>query len=82
MNYETTITADAADGVATDFAGARTVPSFALPRWLLVGGAGLFVLLLLALRLGAVLVLVLAAVPEHSLSNWQTKNVCGTWTAS
>lgn len=47
MNYETTITADAADGVATDFAGARTVPSFALPRWLLVGGAGLFVLLLL-----------------------------------
>lgn len=47
MNYETTITADAADGVATDFAGARTVPSFALPRWLLVGGVGLFVLLLL-----------------------------------
>ncbi len=47
MNYETTITADAADGVATDFAGARTVPSFALPRWLLVGGAGLFVVLLL-----------------------------------
>jgi RND family efflux transporter MFP subunit len=47
MNYETTITADAADGVATDFAGARTVPSFAMPRWLLVGGAGLFVVLLL-----------------------------------
>lgn len=47
MNYETTITADAADGVATDFAGGRTVPSFALPRWLLVGGVGLFVLLLL-----------------------------------
>ena len=47
MNYETTITADAADGVATDFAGARTVPSFAMPRWLLVGGVGLFVLLLL-----------------------------------
>lgn len=47
MNYETTITADAADGVATDFAGARTVPSFALPRWLLAGGVGLFVLLLL-----------------------------------
>lgn len=47
MNYETTITADAADRVATDFAGARTVPSFALPRWLLAGGVGLFVLLLL-----------------------------------
>lgn len=47
MNYETTITADAADGVATDFAGARTEPSFAMPRGLLVGGAGLFVLLLL-----------------------------------
>lgn len=47
MNYETTITADAADGVATDFAGAHTVPRFAMPRWLLVGGGGLFVVLLL-----------------------------------
>jgi len=47
MNYETTIKADAADGVTTEYAGARTVPSFALPRWLLIGDAGLFVLLLL-----------------------------------
>ncbi len=47
MNYETTITAEAADGVTTDYAGASTVPAFAIPRWLIVGGAGLFVLLLL-----------------------------------
>jgi len=47
MNYETTITAEAADGVTTDFAGAHTVPALAIPRWLLLGGGGLFVLLLL-----------------------------------
>jgi len=47
MNYETTIRADAADGVTTEYAGARTAASFALPRWLLLGGAGLFILLLL-----------------------------------
>ena len=47
MNYETTITAEAADGVTTEFAGARTVPGLAIPRWLMIGGAGLFVLLLL-----------------------------------
>lgn len=47
MNYETTITAEAADGVTTEFAGARTAPGPAIPRWLIVGGGGLFVLLLL-----------------------------------
>lgn len=47
MNYETTIKAEAADGVTTEFAGARTVPGLAIPRWLMIGVAGLFVLLLL-----------------------------------
>lgn len=47
MNYETTITADAADGVATEYAGARTLSAPAIPRWLIIGGLGLFVLLLL-----------------------------------
>ncbi len=51
MNYETTITAEAADGVRTDgagdYTGARSAPAFAIPRWLIVGGAGLFVILLL-----------------------------------
>lgn len=42
MNYETTITAEVADGVATDFAGARTLSAPAIPRWLLIGGLGLF----------------------------------------
>lgn len=46
MNYETTITAEAADGVATDFAGARTLDAPSIPRWLIVGGLGLFGLLL------------------------------------
>lgn len=46
MNYETTITAEVADGVATDFAGARTLSAPAIPRWLLIGGLGLFGLLL------------------------------------
>jgi len=47
MNYETTITAEAADGVTTEFAGSRAAPGPAIPRWLIVGGGGLFVLLLL-----------------------------------
>lgn len=46
MNYETTIRADAADGVATEYAGARTLAAPAIPRWLIVGGLGLFALLL------------------------------------
>jgi RND family efflux transporter MFP subunit len=46
MNYETTITAEAADGVATDFTGARTLAAPAIPRWLIIGGLGLFALLL------------------------------------
>jgi RND family efflux transporter MFP subunit len=46
MNYETTITAEAADGVATDFAGARTLDTPAIPRWVMIGGLGLFGLLL------------------------------------
>ncbi len=47
MNYETTIRADAADGVSADYAAARSLNTPAIPRWLLLGGAGLFVLLLL-----------------------------------
>lgn len=46
MNYETTITAEAADGVATELAGARSLRAPAIPRWLIVGGGGLFALLL------------------------------------
>ena len=46
MNYETRILAEAADGVATDFAGARTLAAPAVPRWLIIGGLGLFGLLL------------------------------------
>jgi len=46
MNYKTTITAEAADGVATDFAGTRTLDAPSIPRWLIVGGLGLFGLLL------------------------------------
>lgn len=46
MNFETTITAEAADGVATDFAGARALSAPAIPRWLMIGGLGLFGLLL------------------------------------
>jgi RND family efflux transporter MFP subunit len=46
MNYETTITADAGDGLTTGHAAARSVPAFAIPRWLIVGGLGLFGLLL------------------------------------
>lgn len=46
MNYETTITAEAADGVATELAGVRSLRAPAIPRWLIVGGGGLFALLL------------------------------------
>jgi RND family efflux transporter MFP subunit len=46
MNYETTIRAEAADGVSTDSAGARTLPGPRVPRWLIIGGLGLFGLLL------------------------------------
>jgi len=46
MNYETTITAEAADGVSTVFSGSRTLSAPAIPRWLLIGGLGLFGLLL------------------------------------
>lgn len=46
MNYETTITAEAADGVSTEFVGAHTLAAPAIPRWLIIGGLGLFGLLL------------------------------------
>ncbi|TAD82267.1 MAG: efflux RND transporter periplasmic adaptor subunit [Sphingomonadales bacterium] len=46
MNYETTITAEAADGVTTEFAGARALAAPTIPRWLIIGGLGLFGLLL------------------------------------
>lgn len=46
MNFETSIKAEAADGVATDFSGARTLDAPAIPRWLMIGGLGLFGLLL------------------------------------
>ncbi|OBV10687.1 efflux RND transporter periplasmic adaptor subunit [Erythrobacter dokdonensis] len=46
MNYATTIRAEAADGVTTDLAGARTLAAPRVPRWLILGGLGLFALLL------------------------------------
>ncbi|MBA4046024.1 MAG: efflux RND transporter periplasmic adaptor subunit [Erythrobacter sp.] len=46
MNYETTIRAEAADGVATDFSGTHLLDAPAIPRWLIIGGLGLFGLLL------------------------------------
>jgi RND family efflux transporter MFP subunit len=46
MNYETTLRAEAADGVSTDYAGARTLAGPRVPRWLIIGGLGLFGLLL------------------------------------
>ena len=46
MNYETTIRAEAADGVTTEFSGARSLAAPAVPRWLIIGGLGLFAMLL------------------------------------
>jgi RND family efflux transporter MFP subunit len=46
MNYETTIRAEAADGVTTEYADARTLAAPRVPRWLIIGGLGLFGLLL------------------------------------
>ncbi len=46
MNYETTIKAEAADGVTTDYAGARGLAAPAIPRWLIFSGLGVFGLLL------------------------------------
>jgi RND family efflux transporter MFP subunit len=47
MNYETTIRAEAAEGVSSEYAEARTLAGPpAVPRWLMVGGLGLFGLLL------------------------------------
>ncbi len=46
MNYETTIRAEAADGVTADYTGARTLAAPAIPRWLILGGLGVFGLLL------------------------------------
>lgn len=46
MNYETTIKADAADGVTTEYAGARSLAAPAIARWLIFAGLGVFGLLL------------------------------------
>ena len=46
MNYETTIKAEAADGVTSEYAGARSLAAPRIPRWLIVGGLGVFGLLL------------------------------------
>ncbi|WP_172438866.1 efflux RND transporter periplasmic adaptor subunit [Porphyrobacter sp. TH134] len=46
MNYETTIRAEAADGVSTELTGARGLRAPAIPRWLTLGGLGVFGLLL------------------------------------
>lgn len=48
MNYETTIRAEAAEGVGTDFDAARAgrLAAPAIPRWLLIGGLGVFVALM------------------------------------
>lgn len=46
MNYETTIRAEAADGVSTEVTGARPLAAPAIPRWLIIGGLGVFGLLL------------------------------------
>ncbi|MDP5103839.1 MAG: efflux RND transporter periplasmic adaptor subunit, partial [Erythrobacter sp.] len=46
MNFETTITAEAGDPVSTDFTGVRTLRAPVFPRWLIIGGLGLFGLLL------------------------------------
>ena len=46
MNYETTIRSEAADGVASDYATSRSVSGPAIPRGLVIGGLGLFGMLL------------------------------------
>ncbi|MEM6474660.1 MAG: efflux RND transporter periplasmic adaptor subunit, partial [Pseudomonadota bacterium] len=49
MNFETTITAEAADNVAADVAGSQEAgveKRSGIPRWLLFGGIGVFGLLL------------------------------------
>lgn len=46
MNYETTIRAEAADGVTTELSGARVLGTPAIPRWLIYAGLGVFGLLL------------------------------------
>jgi RND family efflux transporter MFP subunit len=46
MNYETTITAEAADAVAGEVGTRPADPALAIPRWLIIGGLGLFGLLL------------------------------------
>ncbi len=50
MNYETTIRAEAAEGVNADYTGDHSGPRSpggpAIPRWMLFGGLGLFGLLL------------------------------------
>lgn len=46
MNYETTIRADLAEGVRSDYAAADALSRPAVPRWLMIGGFGLFGLLL------------------------------------
>jgi len=46
MNYETTIRAEAAEGVRSDYATTRGIDAPAIPRWLILGGLGLFGLLL------------------------------------
>ena len=46
MNYETTIKAEAADGVTSEYPGARSLAAPRIPRWLIVGGLGVFGLLL------------------------------------
>jgi len=46
MNYETSITADLAEGVSSELAGARLREGPAFPRWLIYAGLGLIGLLL------------------------------------
>jgi len=46
MNYETTIRAEAAEGVTSEYAATRSLAAPAIPRWLIVGGLGVFGLLL------------------------------------
>ncbi|WDA42358.1 efflux RND transporter periplasmic adaptor subunit [Erythrobacter sp. BLCC-B19] len=46
MNYETTIRAEAAEGVSAEVSGAEGLAAPAIPRWLILGGLGVFGLLL------------------------------------